>query len=577
MIDVIWYGGRGYWDQGWLERIFDRTMWRPASPHEFRHWMGFADVPDDVDGAVVVVAARWFANRVDELNVLLDTLDWCVVVLTGDEENAFPHRDLKHSNMAVWVQTPDPVLHADGVVPVGDFWPPDAPAVLAEIGDIARRRSWFFAGQVVDHPRRMECAAVLAGMYDGDLIATPGFGQGLPYRDYLEGLASAKIAPCPAGPFTPDTFRVFEALEAGCLPVVDRTAANRPDVDDYWRFLFGREAPFPVVDLWDDLPGLMPHLLRAWPQNANRAGAWWQAYKRDFAYRFEGELSRFAGSAGEGYVDDSITVLIPTSPIPSHPSTTVIEDTVASVRHQLPLAEIIVMCDGVRAEQDDRRDPYAEYVRRLLWLCEHRWTNVVPYVHDEHLHQANLTRHALAQVRTPLVMFVEHDTPIVGDVDWQACLDAILGHDETSRGELLHSRDVNLIRFYHETAVHPEHSHLMIDDPTVVRGAPLLRTAQWSQRPHLASTAFYREIIATYFGIESRTMIEDAMHGIVDHAWREYGIEGWERFKLWLYAPDGNIQRSTHSDGRAGDPKYDMLFRYDGERPEGAPAPTRGE
>jgi hypothetical protein len=111
----------------------------------------------------------------------------------------------------------------------------------------------------------------------------------------------------------------------------------------------------------------------------------------------------------------------------------------------------------------------------------------------------------------------------------------------------------------------------------IVEGQPLLRTAQWSQRPHLASTEFYRNVLSRYFGTEARTMIEDVMHGVVDHAWRTDREQGWERFRLWLYAPPGDVKRSTHLDGRAGESKFEdrWVFAYDGPPPVGAPYPTR--
>ena len=60
-----------------------------------------------------------------------------------------------------------------------------------------------------------------------------------------------------------------------------------------------------------------------------------------------------------------ITVVIPTSPIPSHPSTAIIDETIASVRKQLPDSRIIVTADGVRAEQVGMANNYFEYLVAL--------------------------------------------------------------------------------------------------------------------------------------------------------------------------------------------------------------------
>lgn len=207
------------------------------------------------------------------------------------------------------------------------------------------------------------------------------------------------------------------------------------------------------------------------------------------------------------------------------------------------------MCDGVRPEQAHYTDRYQRYLQRLMWLCNTAWSNVCPVVFDGHRHQAAMTAHTLNLVHTPLLCFVEHDTPLVGDIDLESvCAEIFDG-------------DFDLIRFHHESHVLDEHKHLMVDTvgAQVTNWRPgVARTVQWSQRPHVASTAWYRQILAAHFSGTSRTMIEDVMHSVVEDAWRADGEMGWWRYRLGLYNPGGNIQRSTHIDGRGADPKYSM-------------------
>ena len=148
-----------------------------------------------------------------------------------------------------------------------------------------------------------------------------------------------------------------------------------------------------------------------------------------------------------------------------------------------------------------------------------------------------MTRRLLAEVRSPLVLFVEHDTPLTGEVDWPGCARAVL------------SGAVNLVRFHHEASVLEPHKHLMVDEvPRVVEGVPLLRTVQWSQRPHLAATGSYRNWLEAGWWRESDGMIEDRMHGVVENDWLQHRDAG--RFRLSMCAPEGDIKRSTHLDGR---------------------------
>ena len=82
---------------------------------------------------------------------------------------------------------------------------------------------WVYLGQGGPHRKAMIEAL---GVWDVDhpyytMMVTDGFAQGIDQSEYLDEMAVAKVAPCPPGPNTPDTFRLYEALEAGCVPVVE--------------------------------------------------------------------------------------------------------------------------------------------------------------------------------------------------------------------------------------------------------------------------------------------------------------------------------------------------------------------
>lgn len=569
IVPVVWLNyhqdtvlTHGMWDQGVIESLFTGELWRTPLTfvyHETIHGV----LPGE--GAIVVIAGRFHAHDVERINADIERLAWCLLVITSDEEAIFPWHEVVHPRLSVWVQTPHVGVHdkLSYFLPVG--WPPVAPRMLHGFRALAQERplDWFFSGQVT-HARRHQCSGALRRLprgIRGQLLETPGFTRGLQPLSYYEHLAAAKLAPCPGGPETPDTFRLWEALEAGCLPIVDAHAGNRRG-EGFWELMLGETPPFPIVGDWDDSIEIIKRELERWPANATRASAWWQGYKRRLALDVARDVQDLSGIEPQrDATADAITVLIPTSPIRSHPNTAIIQETIASIRSHNALAdcEIIIMCDGVREEQEKYRDAYERYLRKLVWMCEHEWPMTLPLVFDAHLHQATMTRRALEIVQTPFVLFVEHDTPLVGpEPPWEAFTRAI------------DSGDVNLIRLHHESQIPDEHRHLMVDRKPLRTGdVPLLRTAQWSQRPHLASTSFYRDIIRTYFGPNARTMIEDVMHGVVDWQWRERREFGWAEFKLAIYAPDGSIQRSTHTDGRGGDPKYEMML--DGSGPYGMP------
>jgi hypothetical protein len=538
LVDVYWLHGSGWWDQGLIERLLDDRLWITPGGYLFVH---HHDEEPTGGAAVLIVPGRYMA--VADVQRILDRLSAAIVVVTSDEESTFSWWELRHPRMRLWVQTAD----RDGdFQPIGEGFAHDTPDELAALYTLAPPKPypWVFAGQVT-HERRQEAVAALRAMGDGVLHETSSFlaADGLDRTTYLASLAQAKLAPCPSGPETPDTFRGWEALEAGSLPILDNRTP-RDDRPGYWQRLIG-DAPVPRIDNWSTLPDLTRRLLADWPANSNRAQAWWQRWKRQLAWRMQDDLATVLGSHGSlADLRDLVTVVMPTSPIPSHPAIDVIAETIDSVRRHLPTAELLILSDGVRAEQQHLAEAYEEYRRQLLWASAHRWRNVLPVLFDQHLHQAGITRQGLDLVRTPLILFVEHDTPLTDhELPWDGLARAVLGGV------------ANLVRFHHEAHVLDDHQYLMLDArPIEVEGVPMLRTIQWSQRPHLASTEFYRSLLGRFFPPSARTMIEDRMHSVAQQG-------DWSATKLWLYAPPGDMKRSLHLDGRGGEPKFDMVYR----------------
>src|SRR5208337_4355640 len=108
-------------------------------------------------------------------------------------------------------------------------------------------------------------------------------------------------------------------------------------------------------------------------------------------------------------LDDQITVLIPTSPIPRHPDTGLIEACIGGIRGYFPEARIIIMADGVRPAVEHRRAQYEEYRRRLAdKIAVGQFGQTELLLFDEPWQQAVMTQRTLEKVTTPLILFVEH-------------------------------------------------------------------------------------------------------------------------------------------------------------------------
>ena len=539
-----------YWDQTMIRDILDRSRY-PFVYHD--GFLAAAESPRNNTGAVVMVPARTHTSDEDvaELNAHMALLPWVIVILFGDEDGTYPTGKLEHPNMKVWLQLPHmdkPQANVDRFLPNG--YAPDTRPMLknALAGTVGKMFDWFFSGQVT-HVRREECVKALRTLPLGLLNETAGFTQGLLHQEYFELMSNACTAPCPSGAVIPDSFRLYEALEAGCVPIADGLDPNGGS-KGYWEFLFGEPVPFPTYKTAEELAAHIQCHAERYPRTNNKVFAWWQIQKRKMAYWLEDDINELTGE--KPTMTTSPTVLIPTSVIPSHPDTAMIEETIASVRSQLPDAEIIVMIDGLRAEQKDRREDYEEYTRRLLWKCNHEWKNVLPLLFEAHTHQVGMAREALKHVKTSTILFVEADTPLFVDREyqWSDCIDLI---DEGS---------LNVVRYHHEAEIHPEHRYLMLDQvpiDMVTRGGghvPVVRTGQFSARPHLASTEFYRWMLETHFSKDARCFIEDFIYGPIVNACKDRGMVGWNDFRVAIYHPDGDIKRSKNLDGRKDQEKF---------------------
>ena len=156
----------------------------------------------------------------------------------------------------------------------------------------ARKHLWSFAGDVKKLTRPAMLKA-MRGIGEGFTHLTEGFdsADGLPTPEYRALLDETVIVPCPSGWSNVETFRCYEALEAGCIPIVE----TRPGFDLYAALL--GDHPLPGFLSWDEAAAFIKSLsaeelekLRA------RCSDWWQARKPMVAK----DVSAFIGRALSG-------------------------------------------------------------------------------------------------------------------------------------------------------------------------------------------------------------------------------------------------------------------------------------
>lgn len=519
---------RNQWDFGLLKSIFDDLGYDYSQDYDHFDY--------GMERGIVVIPARHHVGLEEQVNAELAKLPKVKLFLVGDEEGSFDVSKITHPAIDITIQNPRPEKHSQ-YKRLGTGFPAHMPnAIKREVP--TKDLDFFFAGQSTYHApeltppmnvnyRRKEMADALEHLPKGKLIRSEGFTQGLSHEEYYDLLGRAKVAPCPSGPELPDTFRLFEALEMGCVPIVDDTVhkfGKEPvHFENYWQWFYDDSPPFPIVSNFDGWKEALEFGVTNYPDLNNKCQAWWYQQK----WKLKDDIAEH----------QAITVVIPVSPIKSHPSTAILDETIASIKHHMPTAKIIVSFDGVREEQGDLAIAYGEHIRAVLY--KHR--DIYPVIFGEHRHQVGMMKHLLDEhITTPYVMYVEQDTPLEKDpIHWGSILD------------LLEEGTANLVRFHHESSIPPDHKHMMLrsfDDFT--------QTVQWSQRPHVATTAFYRQVMSL-FSPDAKCFIEDFIHGVVWNAYLKDGKLAYNQWRLYIYTPEGNIRRSYHTDGRQGAEKYD--------------------
>lgn len=155
-----------------------------------------------------------------------------------------------------------------------------------------RRHLWSFAGDVKKYTRA-EMLEAMSTLDTGFRHLTEGFNATdcLSTGDYRALLDDTVIVPCPGGWSNLETFRVYEALEAGCIPIVERRAGF-----DYFTDLLGFH-PMPTITRWAEAVEIVRHL-----QSENRledkrreCEVWWHDYKSRLAGNVADFVTRALG------------------------------------------------------------------------------------------------------------------------------------------------------------------------------------------------------------------------------------------------------------------------------------------
>ncbi len=155
-----------------------------------------------------------------------------------------------------------------------------------------RKYVWSFSGHV-DKTTRPEMAHWMSGIAGGQGYFKrcgenwgPFEGHALNPVEMAELYDNSYFVPCPQGNCSIDSLRVCEALQAGAIPIVERS--------DYWKKLYGIDVPLIQLDSWSTAPTIISGLLEDLDQLESlrsKTYNWWinhiQQLKKTIKERYE--------------------------------------------------------------------------------------------------------------------------------------------------------------------------------------------------------------------------------------------------------------------------------------------------
>ena len=160
--------------------------------------------------------------------------------------------------------------------------------------------NWNFVGSLSHNKDRDTCINEFSKIKNSYSHFTTEFNSSdyLPIEKYQRVLEQSVFTLCPVGQINIDTFRLYEALEAGSIPVVLKFAPHLRAEPSYWHHLFRGEQhmPFVCVNNWVEAVDLCSKLLER-PELLNQiqmdCKTFWRNWKINWQNYFSRQIALF--------------------------------------------------------------------------------------------------------------------------------------------------------------------------------------------------------------------------------------------------------------------------------------------
>lgn len=247
---------------------------------------------DDTNARVLLYQNPPGIDRSPALKYLLDALQAAgrqITLLHLSDEFAvapivlYEHPAVKHVLRNYWRHDlPKSMLDRITVLPLG--YTPGRHALGLGPAPNFKDRSyiWSFAGSL-DRPGRLEALTALRDVepHLERTIMRWGDKPALDAHGYCDAMRRTKFVPCMSGSCALESFRVYEALEHGAIPVYVPAESN--GTTDEFREMYGSDHPFLPIPSWEAAPALLKQFAaadeRVMEEYRQRCLKWWAAKK----------------------------------------------------------------------------------------------------------------------------------------------------------------------------------------------------------------------------------------------------------------------------------------------------------
>lgn len=154
-----------------------------------------------------------------------------------------------------------------------------------------RKYKWSFCGQSLKRDRELmlrylkNCQPNFVYRSDG-----AGHSEMLSGEDYWKIMTQSIFIPCPLGNINTDTYRLFEALESGAIPIILKSYASQPY--DYYKNLLG-DHPIPTFLHWKEVEIFLETInVSSVQELSEKISKWYIGFKLNLKLKIPKVLSR---------------------------------------------------------------------------------------------------------------------------------------------------------------------------------------------------------------------------------------------------------------------------------------------